>query len=126
MTVCSMANEQYASLSGSRVVVSLNLFGSTNEITVCRQCAKPSCAEACPEGAISRDAAGVMVVDYTRCTSCWLCIDACPFHAMLFNPISNKVVKCELCHGHPQCVEACPTGALSLRVTKVAKAEDND
>jgi Fe-S-cluster-containing hydrogenase component 2 len=126
MTVCSMTNESYASLSGARVVVTLNPFESTNQITVCRQCAKPSCAEACSEGAISRDDAGVMVVDYARCTSCWLCIDACPFHAMLFNPISKKVIKCELCHGDPQCVQACPTGALSLRVVPSAKAAEND
>jgi len=117
MTVCSMVNESYASLSGSRVQVALSPFGGSQEITLCRQCAKPSCAEACPEGAISRHPGDYMIVDYERCSGCRACIEACPFHAMFWNPISGKVIKCELCHGDPQCVEACPTGALSIRIS---------
>jgi Fe-S-cluster-containing hydrogenase component 2 len=116
MTVCSMFNERYASLSGARVQVVLSPFEGSQEITMCRQCAKPKCAEACPEAAISRHAEHYMTIDYERCTACRDCIAACPFQAMFWNPISGKVIKCELCHGDPQCVEACPTGALSLRL----------
>jgi len=119
MTTCSMVNEQYASLAGARVQVALNPFGGTHEITICRQCAKPKCAEACPEDAISRNEAGVMIIDYSRCTQCKLCIEACPFHAMFWNPISEKVIKCEQCHGDPQCVQACPTGALTIQLVPV-------
>ena len=115
MTTCSMVNESYASLAASRVQVGLSPFGGTHEITLCRQCAKAGCLEACPEGAIIRDAAGCPIVDYAWCTGCRACIEACPFDAMFWNPISEQVIKCELCHGDPQCVQICPTGALTLQ-----------
>jgi carbon-monoxide dehydrogenase iron sulfur subunit len=126
MTVCSMVNESYASLSGSRVQVALSPFGGSQEITLCRQCAKPWCAEACPEGAISRHPEGYMTVEYELCSECRACIDACPFHAMFWNPISAKVIKCELCHGDPQCVEACPTGALTVRIANPSTSGDRE
>ncbi len=128
MTTCSMANEWYASLPGSRVRVDLSPFADTHRITLCPQCAATSrseaaCLEACPEGAISRDPnTGHLVVDYGRCTGCRACIEACPLDAMFWNPISEHVIKCELCNGDPQCVQACPTGALTIRVVAGRKA----
>jgi len=116
MTTCSMTNESYASLTGSRVQVELSPFGGKHKITICKQCKKPFCAEACPVDAISRHSDGTMRVDYELCIECQACIDACPFGAMRWNPISEKVIKCEQCHGTPQCVEACPTGALTIQV----------
>jgi carbon-monoxide dehydrogenase iron sulfur subunit len=127
MTTCSMVNESYASLSAARVQVSLRPFDGPHEITLCRQCARPRCQEACPEGAIVRDADTLhpsddcLVVDYDRCTNCRACIEACPFGAMFWNPISARVIKCELCNGDPQCVQACPTGALAIQ-----KGEENE
>jgi len=114
MTVCSMVNESYASLSGARVQVELNPFGGTHRITICVQCTRAACAEACSEGAINRDPIGLLIIDDERCTACRACVEACPFQAMFWNPISQKVIKCELCGGDPQCVEACPTDALML------------
>ena len=119
MTTCSMTNESYASLTGSRVQIELSPFGGEHRITICKQCKKAFCAEACPVGAISRHDDGYMVVDYDLCTACKSCIDACPFHAMFWNPIAEKVIKCEQCHGEPQCVEACPTGALAIQKVPV-------
>jgi len=122
VTTCSMANEKYASLAGARVQVELSPFGGMNKITICQQCKKPKCVEACPEDAITLDPeGGYTVIDYSKCTECKLCIEACPFDAMLWNPISEKVMKCELCQGDPQCVQACPTGALTIRVLAPAK-----
>jgi Fe-S-cluster-containing hydrogenase component 2 len=111
-----MVNESYASLAAARVQVELRPFGGTHEITLCRQCAKAGCMEACPEDAIVRDAGGCPIVDYGRCTGCQACIEACPFGAMFWNPISERVNKCELCHGDPQCVQICPTGALAIQI----------
>jgi Fe-S-cluster-containing dehydrogenase component len=128
MTTCSMANELYASLTGSRVRIDLSPFADTHKITLCAQCAATSrseaaCLEACSEGAISRDPeGGHLVVDYGRCSGCRACIEACPLDAMFWNPISEHVAKCELCHGNPQCVQACPTGALAIRVLQGRKA----
>ena len=117
MTTCSMANELYASLTGSRIRVDLNPFGDTHEITVCPQCVKAACLEACAEGAISRNPdPGHLLVDYGRCTGCQACVEACPFDAMFWNPISGRVIKCELCQGEPQCVKACASEALTIRV----------
>jgi len=116
MTICSMVNEAYASLSGARVQVELAPFGGAHQIAICRQCTKAACVEACSEGAITRAPLGYLAVDYDRCTGCRACIEACPFHAMFWNPISQQVIKCELCHGDPQCVQACPTGALAIQI----------
>jgi Fe-S-cluster-containing hydrogenase component 2 len=117
MTTCSMANEQYASLTGSRIRVDLSPFRDTHRITHCPQCIKAACMEACPEGAISRDPeGGHLILDYGLCTGCLACIEACPLDAMFWNPISERVIKCELCGGEPQCVQACATDALTIRV----------
>lgn len=114
MTICSMVNESYVSLSGARVQVELSPLDGQHQISICRQCAEARCAEACPVEAITRDPAGYLTIDYDRCTSCQACVQACPFHAIFWNPISDKVIKCELCHGQPQCVSACATGALTI------------
>lgn len=122
MTVCSMANESYASLSGARVQVELHPFEGIHRITICRQCAQAACEKACPVGAIQRQADDLLVVDHERCTAmtdgCRACIDKCPFHAMFWNAISERVMKCELCGGDPECVKACPIGALKLQVSE--------
>lgn len=123
MTVCSMVNERYASLAGSRVQVELSPFVGAHTILICQQCVKPKCVEACPEDAIYRDEQGILIVDYSRCTVCKACIDACPFHTMFWNPISEKVMKCELCHGDPECVQACPTGALTIQLIPIKTPE---
>lgn len=122
MTVCSMVNESYASLSGARIQVELSPFEGTPKITICRQCAKAACVEVCPTGAIRRDEEDYLLVDYTRCTAstegCRECIDKCPFHAMFWNALSERVMKCELCKGNPQCVKTCAVGALTLQIVR--------
>jgi len=123
MTTCSMVNESYASLAAARVKVELSPFGGTHQITICRQCTKAACLEACSEGAIARDSDGYLVVDYARCTGCRACVEACPFDAMFWNPISEQVIKCELCLGDPQCVQACPTGTLTIQIVPDKKTK---
>jgi Fe-S-cluster-containing dehydrogenase component len=119
MTVCSTVNDGYSSLASSRIEIELDEFGGDNRIFVCRQCAEPGCAKACPVDAIYKDnALGVWRVDYGLCIGCRECVEACRFSAMFFDPLQRRVVKCELCagRGSPACVEACPTGALRLKV----------
>ncbi|MDJ0784190.1 MAG: 4Fe-4S dicluster domain-containing protein [Desulfosarcinaceae bacterium] len=82
---------------------------------VCNQCRNPYCANVCPVGAISREAAtGAMVVDRERCVGCNLCHRYCPIGVVGVDPALKKSVKCDLCGGSPRCVGACPTGALEL------------
>jgi Fe-S-cluster-containing dehydrogenase component len=119
-----MVNEAYASLSAARVHVQLNPFDSAHTIILCRQCTKAACVDACAEGAITRDHAGWLILEYDRCTGCQLCIDACPFDAMFWNPISGRVIKCELCGGDPECVQACPTGALTIQIVSPKRSRD--
>lgn len=125
-TTCSMVNESYVSLAAARIQVELSPFGGTHRITVCQQCAKAACKEACPEGAITWISGGYLVVDYDRCTGCRACIEVCPFDALFWNPISERVIKCELCHGDPQCIPACPTGALAIHVVSDRKDRRTD
>jgi len=86
----------------------------------CMHCGNPPCIPACPEGAISQRADGIVLIDPKLCTGCKACIEACPFGAPQFNPETNLVEKCTLC-AHlvdkglkPACVRACPSGALKF------------
>jgi Fe-S-cluster-containing dehydrogenase component len=114
-----MANEQYASMSSSRVQVDLDVFGGDNEIFICKQCKDPECVKACPVGAIVKEPTlDIWRVDYDICNGCRACVSACPYSAMFFDPVGDRVIKCELCaaSGKPACVEVCPTGALRTKI----------
>ncbi len=80
----------------------------TRPIT-CIQCGR--CAEACPQGAISRNQFGVLVVDLKMCTNCGKCREACPFGVMIEDPIEKVSKKCIACG---QCAKACPMGVLEI------------
>ncbi|MFC2008899.1 4Fe-4S dicluster domain-containing protein [Chloroflexota bacterium] len=87
----------------------------------CFQCEKPYCAEACPTGAITREASsGVVSVSEEKCVGCKMCIQACPFGAIVFSSEDGVPFKCELCGGEPECVLFCPTGALEFRTAETA------
>jgi len=86
----------------------------------CMHCGKPPCIDACPEGAISKRADGIVLIDPELCTGCKACIEACPFGAPQFNPENNLVEMCTLCVHRvekglkPACVSACVGGALKF------------
>jgi Fe-S-cluster-containing hydrogenase component 2 len=79
---------------------------------VCLQCDPAPCAEACPEGAIKKEATGAWVVDNKKCTACGLCVDACSFGMIAVDGREGFARKCDLCGGRPSCVANCPTEAL--------------
>ena len=80
---------------------------------VCEQCEVAACQEACPSGAIWRNAVtGALEVDVSRCVGCRMCVMACPFGTMVHVESGGKMQKCDLCQGDPQCVAVCPWGAL--------------
>jgi molybdopterin-containing oxidoreductase family iron-sulfur binding subunit len=45
----------------------------------CQHCAMPTCVAVCPTGASSKDADGIIVIDYEVCIGCGTCIEACPY-----------------------------------------------
>ena len=87
----------------------------------CRHCLDPSCAAACPVGALKRSPEGPVVYDPVICMGCRYCLLACPFAMTRYEWSSPtpRVRKCILCHqkisdgelDQPACTAACPTGA---------------
>ncbi|MHB8765454.1 MAG: 4Fe-4S dicluster domain-containing protein, partial [Deferrisomatales bacterium] len=83
-------------------------------LALCRQCADPRCAAACPAGALRKDPeTGVVGHDDTRCVDCRLCTLVCESGGTVAAPPGGTVLKCDLCGGDPACVRACDRGALT-------------
>ena len=84
----------------------------------CHHCARPPCKDACPEGAISRNEQGIVLIDTDLCIGCQDCVEACPFGAMQFDDNLEMAVKCDLCierlsdNLEPACMSVCPTGCI--------------
>jgi formate dehydrogenase iron-sulfur subunit len=86
---------------------------------LCMHCLEPTCVSVCPVGALSRDPAGPVVYDASRCIGCRYCIMACPFGVPKYQwdqavPIVGKCILCQerVREGRQTaCAEACPTGA---------------
>jgi anaerobic dimethyl sulfoxide reductase subunit B (iron-sulfur subunit) len=81
----------------------------------CLHCARPSCLQVCPTGAISkRDEDGIVVVNHGKCTGCQECLSACPYGVPQFD--ANGIMqKCDFCLGRglePACTAPCPADAL--------------
>lgn len=78
---------------------------------VCLQCNKPECLEACPEGAIVKNDAGVVIVLQDKCSGCGDCVQACSY-GMIDLDKHGLAFKCDACGGDPACVKECEPGAI--------------
>jgi formate dehydrogenase iron-sulfur subunit len=86
---------------------------------MCMHCVHPSCASACPVGALRKTEDGPVIYDSKRCMGCRYCMVACPYGIPRYEwaDTTPLVRKCQLCpqrvsKGQPTaCAEACPTGA---------------
>lgn len=86
----------------------------------CQHCQDPACVAACPTGAISKRADGVVMVDQSLCVGCRYCEWACPYGTPQFDSASGTMSKCDFCQDllaqgqNPACVDACPMRALDF------------
>lgn len=104
--------------------------------TLCFHCKEPLCMKACPTGAITKRADGIVLVDQEKCCGSRACIAACPYGALSFveeqqgafgeeltpfekafaNHSAGTAQKCTFCahridqgNYEPACVQTCPT-----------------
>jgi anaerobic dimethyl sulfoxide reductase subunit B (iron-sulfur subunit) len=82
----------------------------------CLHCNNPTCAAACPTGAITkRPEDGIVVVDKAKCDGCRKCFAACPYGVPQFGK-DGIMQKCDYCLSRgddPACAQACPGDAIS-------------
>ncbi|MBX6388326.1 MAG: nitrate reductase subunit beta [Frankia sp.] len=65
---------------------------------ICEHCLNPSCAAACPSGAIyKRSEDGIVLVDQDRCRGWRMCVSGCPYKKVYFNHRTGKAEKCTFC-----------------------------
>ena len=51
---------------------------------LCNHCKDAPCEQACPTGATSKRADGIVLVDYDKCIGCRACLVACPYQARFY------------------------------------------
>lgn len=107
--ICSMTHENgRIDIGKARIQVISDIVEGIDNPTVCKQCARPPCAKACPVQAIEHDQRlKIPVVISEKCIGCMACIEACPFSAMFMDRKNGIAIKCDLCNGDPQCVKFC-------------------
>ena len=112
---CSAEKQGVFQPSAARLGVhNFSIFGFSAPL-ICFHCLKPECLAACPEGAITRTEADVVIVDSDNCNGCGDCARACPYGMIRLNA-HKKAVKCDLCGGEPACVAECEYQALVFSI----------
>ena len=109
--VCSAVKEGMVIPSKSRIHINNFSLKGYSVPSVCFQCPKPDCLEACSEGAIYKSKQGVVLVDKEKCNGCGDCVAACPY-GMIFQDDERFAYKCDYCNGDPACVKECAPGAI--------------
>ena len=77
--VCAAVKEGMFMPSKARLKINNFPLQGYSVPSVCFQCPKPDCLEACPEEAIFKNERGVVVVNAPMCNGCGDCVTACPY-----------------------------------------------
>jgi Fe-S-cluster-containing hydrogenase component 2 len=108
MLICSFMHTDGCSYHGSRIQIVSEEGHGIHTPTLCQFCEDPSCVNACPTAALSKNSkTDAIQVDASLCNGCQACVGACPFQAMFFDPEEQKPFTCDLCQGDPECVKIC-------------------
>jgi electron transport protein HydN len=122
MLACSLYHKGQCNPSLGRLRVTRDSDRYRFEVNICRQCEEPDCFPACPvDGAMERNAEGIVSIIEKNCIACGACAAACPYDSIAYHEDLGLYLKCNLCEGReagPMCAEVCPTGALSYGKVK--------
>jgi anaerobic carbon-monoxide dehydrogenase iron sulfur subunit len=80
-------------------------------VVVCRSCANPPCARACPVDALEMKPGGGVKLIAERCIGCGNCRAACILQAVYWNRETQKPLICIQCG---ICAKYCPHEVLEL------------
>ncbi len=119
-SVCGGRESGRASPEASRVQVTGNAARGGSFAVFCQHCFSPRCLAVCPQGAVSRDGAGIVRINKALCVNCGICQQACTEAAPLRGP-AGDIRKCDLCDGDPKCAKNCPQQALEYTGGKKAQ-----
>ncbi|MCP4692664.1 MAG: 4Fe-4S dicluster domain-containing protein [Desulfobacterales bacterium] len=111
---CSAVKEGVFMPSKARVQINNFPERGFSVPSICFQCPKPDCLEACPEDAIIRNERGVVAINAGKCNGCGDCVAACTY-GMIEQYGSGIAYKCDLCGGSPARVAECNFGALVFK-----------
>ncbi len=109
--VCSAVKEGMFQPSKARIHINNFPLRGYSVPSICFQCPRPDCMAACPEGAITKNDDGIVLVDADKCNGCGECVDACTY-GMIELGADDIAVKCDYCGGDPACVKECEPKAI--------------
>lgn len=110
--ICSLQHFKVINNERSRVRVKTQ-WPWEDEPSLCRQCKKPKCVEACKTGALTMYNPNPLLKS-ELCTQCHACIDACPFQAVQTDPETNLPMLCDTCDGQYMCTKWCPNKVIEV------------
>ncbi|MEW6264340.1 MAG: 4Fe-4S dicluster domain-containing protein [Thermodesulfobacteriota bacterium] len=109
--VCAAVKEGLFAPSLARLRINNFPLRGYSVPSICFQCPRPECLEACPAKAIVKNETGVVLVEKEKCDGCGECVAACPYGLIELDQ-AGQAYKCDLCRDDPACVKECRFSAL--------------
>jgi Fe-S-cluster-containing dehydrogenase component len=109
--ICSAVKENVFQPDKARLRINNFPLRGYSVPSICFQCSKANCLDACPTAALYRNPDGVVLINKDLCTACGACVAACPY-GMVEQDEAGMAYKCDYCGGDPACVKECHFDAL--------------